>query len=81
LEIFESKKVTGTETDYQKIIELYHGNPKALEIVSAHIKDLYAGNINDYLTELNLKTETILFDDIKHDYLYILRVALLLFQL
>jgi WD40 repeat protein len=63
--ILEEKKVSGSATEYQQVIELYQGNPKALEIVSAHIQDLHAGDLGRYLADLSAENETLLFQDIR----------------
>ncbi|WP_013334411.1 NB-ARC domain-containing protein [Gloeothece verrucosa] len=42
---------TGTDAEWQKIIEFYDGNPLALELAAHHIKDCYGNNISVFLQQ------------------------------
>lgn len=52
-EILKSKGLSGEET-WEKLIELYRGNPLALNIVSTTIQDLFNNNVQDFLNQNTL---------------------------
>jgi hypothetical protein len=54
------KKLSGSEQEYQKLINLYTGNPLALKISATTIKDLFDGDIAEFL-----KQEAAIFGDIR----------------
>ncbi|BAZ16410.1 WD-40 repeat-containing protein [Calothrix sp. NIES-4071] len=58
-EILTTRGISGLASDIEELIELYHGNPLALQIVPATIKKLFNGNIRAFLD-----SGTIIFDDI-----------------
>lgn len=43
----------GSPDEWQAVIEHYAGNPLALKIVAAHIRDVLEGNISDFIEYLN----------------------------
>ncbi|MGH2413904.1 MAG: NB-ARC domain-containing protein, partial [Microcystaceae cyanobacterium] len=49
--IFQEKELTGTEENCKKLIQLYGGNPLALNIVSNTIRELFNGNVAEFLAE------------------------------
>ena len=49
----------GSEKDWQTLTDNYSGNPLALKIVAATIKDLFDGDVNQFLQQ-----EIIFFDDL-----------------
>jgi WD40 repeat protein len=51
LKILESKGLFGSEDEMLKLIEIYSGNPLALNIVASSINELFNGNITDFLSE------------------------------
>lgn len=48
-EIFQAKGLSGSDDEQRKLIDFYKGNPLALKIISTTIKDLFDGNIHDFL--------------------------------
>ncbi len=63
-EIFKSKGTfTGTQREWQFIIDRYSGNPLALKIVASSIRDFFGGNLSEFLQVLN--QDFFLFDDIR----------------
>lgn len=50
----------GSATAQQHLVARYSGNPLALKLVAETIQELYAGNINAFLSE-----DTLIFDDIR----------------
>jgi WD40 repeat protein len=50
--IFESiGDFTGSEEEWQELIEFYNGNPLALELVARHIEEVFFGDISVFLRE------------------------------
>jgi WD40 repeat protein len=49
--ILTTRSLRGPEEDQKKLVERYRGNPLALKIVSTSIRDLFDGNITDFLRE------------------------------
>ncbi len=63
-EIFQTKgSFSGSEADWQVLLERYGGNPLALKIVASYIKDFFAGNIGEFLAVL--REGLFIFDDIR----------------
>lgn len=61
-EIFAQKGIfTGSQTEYKNLIKYYAGNPLILKIVSTTIKNLFDGNIAEFL-----KHKTAIFGDISN---------------
>ena len=58
--IFEAEGLSGAENKWSELIEHYAGNPLALRIASTTIRELFAGNINQFIKQ-GLKT----FGDIR----------------
>ncbi|MEL7409792.1 MAG: NB-ARC domain-containing protein [Cyanobacteria bacterium J06558_2] len=58
--ILKLKNLQGTEIDYRSLIEYYGGNALALKVVATTIKELFQGNISEFL-----KQETAVFGDIR----------------
>ncbi|WP_293108129.1 NB-ARC domain-containing protein [Moorena sp. SIOASIH] len=57
-EVSEGKKIfnsiasfSGSDQQWQELIDFYNGNPLSLEIVAKHIDEVFLGNIGDFLTE------------------------------
>jgi len=50
-EILKVKSLVGTEDERRRLIEYYGGNPLELKIVSTSIRDLFGGNIADFLEQ------------------------------
>jgi WD40 repeat protein len=50
-EIFSAKGLSGSEEEQKKLIDFYKGSPLALNIISTTIKELFGGNINDFLAQ------------------------------
>ena len=42
---------SGTDDEWQQLIEFYNGNPLALEFAAHHIRDEFAGDISEFLRE------------------------------
>jgi WD40 repeat protein/transcriptional regulator with XRE-family HTH domain len=50
-ELLEDKGVFGTDESYGTLIRLYSGNPLALQIISDPIRDMFGGDISEFLKE------------------------------
>lgn len=50
-EILKAKGVFGTEAEINKIIDYYRGNPLALKIIATSIKELFAGDIFEFISQ------------------------------
>jgi len=50
-EILKSKGVSGTVDKIKNLIDYYRGNPLALKIVATSIKELFDGNISEFLEQ------------------------------
>lgn len=60
-EILSAKNLSGSEGDYQKLVNRYIGNPLALKIVSTTIQELFGGDIANFLVQ-----STIVFGGIRN---------------
>lgn len=56
LKIFEGRQIfeqmnqfSGSETEWQELIEFYNGNPLALKLTACHIQDVFGGDITKFL--------------------------------
>lgn len=49
--IFIDKGLSASKAEQQKLIDQYRGNPLALKIVSTSIRDLFSGNIGEFLKQ------------------------------
>jgi WD40 repeat protein len=49
--ILRQKELAGTEQDLQHLIDYYRGHPLALKIISTSIRDLFDGNIAQFLKQ------------------------------
>jgi WD40 repeat protein len=49
--ILEKKGLSGTEHEKNELVEKYRGNPLALKIVSTSIREIFYGNISEFLQE------------------------------
>jgi WD40 repeat protein/transcriptional regulator with XRE-family HTH domain len=47
--LLENRKLTGTTTEFNRLITVYDGNPLSLKIVASTIQDLFASNIAGFL--------------------------------
>lgn len=60
-EIFRAKgDFIGLESDWEKLIQFYAGNPLALKIIATTINELFAGDIHNFLAQ-----NTVIFGDIQ----------------
>ena len=59
-EIFKLKGLNASKSEFAELSDLYSGNPLALKIVSTTIRDLFAGNVAEFLRQ-----EKAVFGDIK----------------
>ncbi|MDY6937077.1 MAG: AAA family ATPase [Cyanobacteriota bacterium] len=50
-DILTAKGVSGTEAELTRLIELYSGNPLALNIIATPIKQLFGGNVAAFLAQ------------------------------
>jgi len=50
----------GADDEWRKLIEFYNGNPLALELAANHIKEVFFGNISDFLRQRKQ-----VFDDLR----------------
>ncbi|WP_404790220.1 NB-ARC domain-containing protein [Altericista sp. CCNU0014] len=50
-QILRQKELSGTEQDFQRLIDYYRGHPLALKIISTSIRDLFDGNIAQFLQQ------------------------------
>ncbi|MBV8884778.1 MAG: hypothetical protein JO235_12390 [Chroococcidiopsidaceae cyanobacterium CP_BM_RX_35] len=46
-----NNSLLGTDNEWQKLVELYTGNPLALKIVAATIHELFAGKVSNFLKQ------------------------------
>ncbi len=60
LNFLETEGLSGTQEQLEQVISAYGGNPLALKIVSASIRDLFEGNTGDFLA-----CDTILFNGVR----------------
>ncbi|RAM49875.1 MAG: hypothetical protein C6Y22_20120 [Hapalosiphonaceae cyanobacterium JJU2] len=58
-EIFKVKGISASELEFKKLIERYAGNVLALKVVATSIKDLFDGNVTEFLQQ-----EAAVFGDI-----------------
>ena len=49
-ELLETAGLSGTDEDIKALIALYAGNPLALKLVASTIRDVFLGNITEYLS-------------------------------
>ncbi len=54
---------SGSEIEWQTIVNRYGGNPLALKIVSSAIQDVFNGSVTDFIRVL--QQDTFIFDDIR----------------
>ncbi|PSB03120.1 NB-ARC domain-containing protein [Merismopedia glauca] len=59
-EILKVKGLSGTKDECKAIIERYAGNPLALKIVATTIKDVFDGNVTEFLRQ-----DTVVFGDMR----------------
>jgi WD40 repeat protein len=57
--IIQTKKITGSTADFNRLIQIYDGNPLALKFAASTIQELFAGDIAEFLA-----TGTIFFGQI-----------------
>jgi len=62
--ILSARDVSGDQHGAEELIQLYRGNPLALKIVSTTIKDVFRGNISQFMRQ-----NTVLIDDMFRDLL------------
>ncbi len=60
LKFLETEGLSGTQEQLEQVISAYGGNPLALKIVSASIRDLFEGNTGNFLA-----CDTILFNGVR----------------
>ncbi|TVQ13803.1 MAG: NACHT domain-containing protein, partial [Leptolyngbya sp. DLM2.Bin27] len=49
--LFQAKGLCGSTADHQQLIERYRGNPLALKMVATSIRDLFGGDITEFLQD------------------------------
>src|SRR6266481_4781131 len=59
-QLLKDSNLPGTEVEYRSLAERYAGNPLALKLVAATIRDLFGGNITEFLSQ-----GIILFGDVR----------------
>jgi WD40 repeat protein len=59
-EIFKIKGLAGSELELKSLSDRYAGNPLALKVVATTIKDLFEGNITEFLNQ-----EVAIFGDVR----------------
>ncbi len=59
-EMMSSFRLSGTPTDYERLIARYDGHPMALRLAADTIKDVFFGGIRDFLEQ-----EISVFDDLR----------------
>jgi SpoVK/Ycf46/Vps4 family AAA+-type ATPase len=47
--VIESSELTGTSTDWDRLVTKYRGNPQYLKLVTNTIRDIFNGKISDFL--------------------------------
>lgn len=62
--ILKDKGLTGSVQGCEKLIAMYTGNPLALKLVSAPIREVFSGNIDQFLEETDKETGKFVFGDI-----------------
>jgi WD40 repeat protein len=50
-EIFQAKGLSGSDDEQIKLIDFYKGNPLALKIISTTIKEVFDGDIHEFLAQ------------------------------
>ena len=50
-ELIQIKGLTGLDCELDRLSDRYDGNPLALKVVAATIKDLFAGNVTEFLAQ------------------------------
>src|SRR5258708_22756910 len=50
-QILQDSNLPGTEGEYRSLAERCAGNPLALKVVAATIRDLFGGNITEFLSQ------------------------------
>ena len=50
-ELFQVKGLTGSDRELERLSDRYDGNPLALKVVAATIKDLFAGSVTEFLAQ------------------------------
>ncbi|HZU69896.1 MAG TPA: helix-turn-helix domain-containing protein [Ktedonobacteraceae bacterium] len=53
-QVLQDKDLSGSDAQWQALVERYSGNPLALRLVSEPIQELFAGNISSFLEEETL---------------------------
>ncbi|MCP2730082.1 NB-ARC domain-containing protein [Limnofasciculus baicalensis] len=59
VQIFRSKGFSGAEDRLNELIDYYQGNPLKLKLVATRIKEVFGGNVSQFLEE-----GTLVFDDV-----------------
>ncbi len=62
-DIIHTKGLSGNPKQWQKLIQRYGGNPLAIKIVTTTIEDLFAGQVDEFLAEI--QQGTAIFGDIR----------------
>lgn len=50
-DFFKEEDIYGAKDELDKLIQIYSGNPLALKIIATLIKDLFAGNVHEFLIQ------------------------------
>ncbi|MGJ5676538.1 MAG: NB-ARC domain-containing protein [Nostochopsis sp.] len=51
MKVLEDKGLSGSIDEMRQLVELYSGNPLALKILSTFIKDLFNGNVSEFIAQ------------------------------
>ncbi len=62
-ELIKTKGVLGTTEHWNQLIDRYGGNPLAIKIVTTTIEDIFAGQVNEFLEQI--QQGTAIFGDIR----------------
>ncbi|MBC8123849.1 MAG: NACHT domain-containing protein [Gemmatimonadaceae bacterium] len=60
-EILKAKGLTTRDGECSRLVERYQGNPLALKIVATSIRELFGGDVGEFLHE-----ETVIFNGVRH---------------
>jgi hypothetical protein len=49
--LLHDKGLAGSDTDWSELVRIYSGNPLALKLTAESIREIFAGDINEFLSE------------------------------
>ncbi len=67
LEVLKDKGLVGSPGAYETLIQMYAGNPLALKLVSAPIREVFNGNIDNFLVDINQESDKFALVDINQE--------------